>query len=320
MKNDMFLRILLIVPLLLGFSTDTTDHDVIRLNDFHIAPFQYTNAKYLTFSFTTTSRNSQLVSVSLSITNSTYENRLIGQEMTTLYRGLNKETIFYIPPHVATSGINTFTLTFASTQEMRTLSFYVGAYGNATFTLPTLSFLRDMFRCVTYKSSTFIYSYYMFDYDHLLDEWYLSDDLLINPLLFRSSFLLDEQAVMERIELVFVDKAYLFPRLEKTVDGHPFVELSMYYEKFRLHYELLNPLYVDYETHLISPQKDEGFMLTSSIYLPKNRIDDLEFGGYELRIYGFTSLKINIIYRFTLSFARNYFASDGTYDFEYGWF
>lgn len=313
------ISLFMVWPLLLGFATNTQASDVVKLAPFNFVPLVYKVSHELNFTCFTYARDSLVVEAKLFLTNRTFSNYQLGQKKTVVTLGRSAALSFTVPPYHLTSGRNSFRLTYTFASTSRMIEFRLGSYGGETFTLPTTSGLREMFMGVKYSEGVFTYHYYMFEYAHLHSLIELPHDLFL-PL---SSFIVDydneSEVFAERVQLVFINQQTMFSRLDMTNDGYPYLDLSLEYNNNQIQYRLANALYVDDETHMISPVKEVGFRLGGLIYLPKNHIGDLEYGEYEMRLIGFSSIKLNIIYRFKLLIAQAFLASNGVYDIEYRW-
>lgn len=317
--NKAKLSILLILPLLLGFYSDTDPSDAVQLAPFEFKPLIYKEENKLTFSFLTFARTSLPVSVWLLLSNRTFSNQTVDQRSFSLIRGRSVKVEMKIPPFYLTSGLNEFKLIYSYESMTKTITYRLGSYGGEALILPTSVKLKDMYLGVSYANGVFTYDYYVLNYEKFNSIIEISNDLRLPLEIFNSPFTKDSEALVERVSLVFVNKNFLFPRLAKTTDGHPYIDLTLMYNESIISYCLSNQIYVDDVTHIISPIKDVGFRLTKEIYFPKNRIGDLEYGYYELRLEGFSSLKIEIIYRFALAITRPYLASNGQYDIDFRW-
>ena len=319
MKINKITFILFITPLLLSFSASGETSDEVRLAPFTIKPLNYSVSNTLKFSFITNSRLHYELNVRLLLKNSNFTDYLVDESSGTVTGGRSYKTDFILKPFYLTNRLNVFTLEYSFGAISRQIQFRVGAFTGDSLKLPAISILKDMFLGVSYKNLTFTYSYFIFEYSNFLASLSLANDLYINLDLFSAPFALENEITAEKVSLIFKNKAALFPRLEKTSDGDPYVPLLLNYQNGNIIYKLENPLYVDDETHIVSATKDMGFRLTNKIYLPKNKKADLEYGDYELRIERFTSVKYDITYTFKVSIDRPFLASNGTYDIDFRW-
>lgn len=319
MKYIKLINFVIIPPLLLSFSLNIQEPDRLRLADFTLTPINYKVDNSLNFVFLTTQAAKLSASARLLLTNRTFLNRELDRKQFSVMSGKNYLANFYVPANYLSSGSNLFTLEYTFLTYTKTIQFRLGAHSGDALLLPAPALLRDMYLGVTYKDNALTYQHYMFNYSTLFKEQMLIHDLLLDPGLFTSPFAPSSLASADDVKLVFVNKRLLFPRLAKTNDGQPFLSLKLDYIDDNIIFKLAGPIYVDDETHIISPNKEVGFRLTEHIYLPKNKITDLEYGHYELRISGFTNLKFEVIYTFNLSFLKQYLADDGQYQINYGW-
>lgn len=317
MKKFRFYIFLIVSPLLLSFTSGPGDV-YCELEDFTFQPLVVTETNNLVFDFKARSVASHTVKAKLLLSNRTYEDFVIKEESFPLSFFKKYSFVVTLPPWTVNTNSNYFRLEVYYEGVERKLPFTLGGYFNGDVTLPTHEVVKSNYQGVIYEKGVLTNFFLIFDFMDYGTTVEYKDDLRLSLEDFITHYHYDN-VNYESVHLVFPYMSYLFPKLAKNEAGHPNLELKITQEDGKMRFSLLNPIYVDDETHLISAYKEEGFRITSHIYLPKNSREDLEFHTFRLEIKGFGPLKLNVNYHFKLQLERDYISRQGTYGIHYYW-
>lgn len=317
MKKLKFSSIFLLFPLLVGFTSPNGDKTIV-LEDFMFEPLIVHQDNELSFGIKLNSLVFKNVFMNLYLTNETYDNYMLDRTSFMLAPYQRKQVTFTIPAWTTTVGLNYFKLRVTYEGNVKELNFALGANYRGVVTLPTTSIVREAYWGVIYKNSEVQSFNYLFDYRTYTNELRLRDDLFLDLSLFEVPFIQD-YFTYDSARLIFTNMNTLFPRLMRTSEGYPYLDLEITCQHGLMQFKPAMQLYVDDETHMLSLVKEDGYRLTSTIYLPKHYKEDLTFNKLRLEIDGFSPLRIDIRYDFLLVIDQNYLGRNGTFILDYRW-
>lgn len=319
MKYQKFWMLLLIVPLSLGFTHYSIGLDDINVRDFVFTPLIINQSNTLTFHFFVMARFEVMMSAKVWLSNKTFDRKEMVSTTLSVKEGRDGKLVVTIPPYTATIGLNHFRLTYSYSNTSETIDFALGANYRNVVKFPTSSLILDQYVGVEYVNNVITQTYFLFSPTPFLSRLQFADDLFFRFNALSTTFFDEYQFNYSYAYIVFVDKRHLFPRLPLNIDGNPYLNLQLYYRSGVLSFAPLKPLYVDNDTHIVSLIKDNGFRLTNHLYFPKNKVEELSTGSYQLCVYDFSSLLIDIEYTFSLDFEREFIGSNGTYTIDLEW-
>lgn len=319
MKRFRAFIVLLLVPLLLSFTYEEAAPDDVYVRPFVIKPLVIDQRNVLTFNYFILGRSDVSVNTNLTLTNRTYNNKILGTDNLLVRQSRDAIFSISIPPTILTTGLNYFTLTYTFNYKSLNLAFKVGANYQAMVTLPSSTLLLNAYYGAHYNNSIMHEIQYMFDPRPFSQQLIFTNDLLFQFSSIRAHYPSSNEFTYHDATIVFTGKRGIFPRLPLNSDGEPYLYLKLEMIDSFLYFSLRDPLYVDDETHMISPTKDIGFRLTNQFYFPKNKIEDICYGKYQIMIHNFSTLQLDITYTFSLHFLAPYFGPDGTYFLDMEW-
>ncbi|HZJ89927.1 MAG TPA: hypothetical protein VFD05_04595 [Bacilli bacterium] len=107
----------------------------------------------------------------------------------------------------------------------------------------------------------------------------------------------------------------LFPKLP-TLAGKKALHLKIIYTNNELRFRPYYQLYVDPKTHIISYEKEPGFILADKIYFPRDKFDTVNNAEVTMTITNFSYGGFTLTYHFQLNVLQKYFGDGGLYEIE----
>lgn len=319
MKFKKYWMLLLIVPLVVGFTQSSIGLDEVNVRDFVFTPLIINQTNTLTFNFFVMTRFEATVTAKVWLTNKTYERQEIAATSLLVKDGRDGKMIVTIPAYTATVGRNYLRLTYSYNDKSKTIDFAIGANYRSVVKFPTSNQILDQYVGVEFVNNEISQTQYLFSPTPFIRQLAFEDDLNFRFNLLTTTFSDEYQFNYSYAELVLVDKRSLFPRLPVNLKGDPYLNLQLFYRAGILTFAPLRQLYVDDDTHIVSLVKDTGFRLTNHFYLPKNKREELSEGIYQLNVYDFSLLSIDIEYTFSLEIERPFIGSNGAYQIDLEW-
>lgn len=305
----------LVLPLLTSFTSGFVDNS-LKLRNFTIYPLQIEKVSRILFVFETNNVFPKNLSVTLKLSNRIYVDKIIKSQTTQLT--LTSPTRFEIdvPPWYLNIGLNYFNLEANYGSTSKELNLKIGANHRQQVTLPSSDILLNSYVGATFEQGHLYEKVFFPSIDSYTNEHNILNDLYFDLGTLTTSYDADELRY-HSARLIFNGMKNLFPKLSLTTEGSPYLDLIIFQKDGILTFGLLMPLFVDDETHIISPIKETGFRLTSFIFFPKYFHEDIEFHSLTLEINGFSQIKTDIRYTFSLSIDKDFLGQSGTYGLIY---
>ena len=311
--------LLLIAPLVLGFTQSSIGLDEVNVRDFVFTPLIINQTNTLAFYFFVMTRFEVTVTAKMWLTNKTYERQEIAATSLLVKEGRDGKMMVTIPAYTATVGRNYFQLAYSYNNRSKTIDFALGANYRNVVKYPTSNQILDQYVGVEFVNNEINQTQYLFSPAPFISRQTIEDDLYFRFNALTTTFSDEYQFNYSYAELVLVDKRHLFPRLPVNLNGDPYLNLQLFYRGGILSFAPLRQLYVDDDTHIVSLVKDTGFRLTTHFYFPKHKIGELSEGFYQLKVYDFSLLSIDIEYTFSLEIERPFIGSSGVYQIDLDW-
>lgn len=154
-----------------------------------------------------------------------------------------------------------------------------------------------------------------FDTSPFKDVYTLDTDLHFDLSNLTTDFFNFERALSyDGVRVNFSDYS-LFPKLP-TLAGKKALHLKIVYANNKLTFAPYYQLYVDPKTHIISYDKEPGFVIANKIYFPRDKYDAINNAEVSMTITNFSYAGFTLTYYFQLNVLQKYFGDGGLYGIE----
>ncbi len=143
----------------------------------------------------------------------------------------------------------------------------------------------------------------------------LPTDLFFNLAPLTTTFYNYGRVLLYEEAVLSFENDEIFPYMP-TINGQKSIRLKLLLNDMSLSFQPYHNLYVDPATRYISQTQKPGFVVTNTIFFPRDKFDIVKNAVGQIKITGFSYSKFTLVYNFRLNVLSEYIGDRGLYQIE----